>query len=60
MARDQKSEDTYNEIDENLRKAYEEMVNEELPDRFKYLVQELKRSTQANSIATKRDDGDVE
>ena len=60
MARDQKSEDTYNEIDENLRKAYEEMVNEELPDRFKYLVQELKRSSQVNSNATKRDDGDVE
>lgn len=30
------------EIDENLRKAYEELLNEELPDRFQQLLQKLR------------------
>lgn len=45
MVRDQQSQDVYKEIDKNLQKAYEELVNEELPDRFKILVQQLKRNT---------------
>lgn len=32
----------YAEIDANLRKAYQETLNEELPDRFKNLIEQLR------------------
>ena len=57
MARDQKSEDAFKEIDENLRKAYDELVNEELPLRFKELLQRLKENSQSGVT---KDSGDVE
>lgn len=56
MSRCQSSEDVFQEIDENLRKAYEELVNEELPDRFKHLVQRLKENAQQSAPP----DGDAE
>lgn len=57
MARNQKSNEIYREIDHNLRRAYEELVNEELPDRFKELVQKLKSESQPSG---RGEDGDVE
>lgn len=33
------------QIDENLRRVYDEALNEELPDRFKDLLARLKSST---------------
>lgn len=60
MARDQKSEDVYKEIDENLRLTYEELVNEELPERFKLLVQQLKAGSQVSQNTQNEDYGDVE
>lgn len=57
MARNQKSSEIYREIDHNLRRAYEELVNEELPDRFKELVQKLKSESQPSG---RGEDGDVE
>jgi hypothetical protein len=32
------------QIDENLKRVYEDMLNEEVPDRFKALIQQLKQS----------------
>lgn len=32
-------------IDENLKKAFEDTLNEDLPDRFKVLIAELNKKT---------------
>ena len=34
------------QIDENLRRVYREMVDEEVPDRFQQLIEELRRTEQ--------------
>ena len=31
-------------IEENLRKVYQDLLQEEVPDRFKHLLEELRRS----------------
>lgn len=45
-----KGEAADNYIDENLKKAFEDTLNEDLPDRFKVLIAELNKKTggQAN------------
>ena len=60
MSRDQESQDVYKEIDENLRQAYEGLVNEELPERFKSLLQQLKSNSVAISSGEDTENGDVE
>lgn len=50
------------EIDENLRKAYEELLNEELPDRFQQLLQMLRVKGGESGTALDddgNDDGDA-
>jgi len=42
MPREENSPEIFKEIDESLRKAYEELLNEELPDRFQQLLQKLR------------------
>ena len=42
MAKDAKKIRGEKQIDENLKRVYEEVVNEELPDRFKDLLSQLK------------------
>lgn len=36
-----------NSIEENLRRVYQEMMQEEVPDRFKQLLAELKKTQEA-------------
>lgn len=46
-------------IEENLRKVYQEMMDEDVPDRFKQLLAEL-RQTQGAAVADPaRDDGEA-
>ncbi|GHA44115.1 hypothetical protein GCM10008927_06110 [Amylibacter ulvae] len=35
------------QIDENLRRVYQDKVEEELPDRFKELLEQLKKQEQS-------------
>ncbi|WP_281855871.1 NepR family anti-sigma factor [Litoreibacter halocynthiae] len=42
MASDEKKIRGEKQIDENLKRVYEEVVNEEIPDRFKDLLSQLK------------------
>ena len=44
-----------NSIEENLRKVYQEMMDEEVPDRFKQLLAQLKT---AQSVPADGDDGE--
>lgn len=39
--------DIFEAIDESLRTAYEELLNEELPDRFVVLIQRLRERRQS-------------
>ncbi len=42
MSKDHKSAIFMRQIDENLRRVYEEATREEIPDRFQQLLQRLK------------------
>lgn len=42
MAHDSENDNVRRQIDENLRRVYQEKVEEELPDRFKQLLEQLK------------------
>ncbi len=42
MSREVNSPDVFHEIDENLRRAYQEMLNEDLPERFILLIPRLR------------------
>jgi hypothetical protein len=40
------------QIDENLKRVYADTLNEDLPDRFKDLLAQLKRGTPPNTGGT--------
>ena len=42
MPREDPNNAVFDEIDESLRRAYEELLNEGLPERFLILIQRLK------------------
>ena len=42
MAHDSESEHVLRQIDENLKRVYQQKVEEDLPDRFKMLLAQLK------------------
>lgn len=42
MSKDNPSEKTRQQIDENLKRVFQEQVDQELPDRFKDLLAQLK------------------
>ncbi|GGL97811.1 NepR family anti-sigma factor [Pseudooceanicola nanhaiensis] len=42
MAHDSENDNVRRQIDENLRRVYQEKVEEDLPDRFKQLLEQLK------------------
>lgn len=44
-----------NSIEENLRKVYQELMDEEVPDRFKQLLAQLK---DAQTAPADKDDGE--
>lgn len=43
MAHDSENDNVRRQIDENLRRVYQEKVEEDLPDRFKQLLEQLKQ-----------------
>lgn len=43
MSKDDPSEKTRQQIDENLRRVFQEQVDQDLPDRFKDLLAQLKK-----------------
>ncbi len=51
MPSEEISPEIYKEIDENLRRAYEELLNEELPNRFNDLIQQLRERDKNVAIA---------
>jgi len=57
MTREIKPHDAFREIDENLKKAYEELMSEELPDRFKVLIQQLRTDTRGKDDTPKDEEG---
>ncbi|OWU85538.1 regulator [Oceanicola sp. 22II-s10i] len=42
MAQDSEYDDVRRQIDDNLKRVYQEKVEEELPERFRNLLQQLK------------------
>ncbi|WP_147127105.1 NepR family anti-sigma factor [Shimia ponticola] len=48
MTRPEKTSRIAEEIDKNLRRAYDEVAQEELPDRFANLLQQLREKDSAN------------
>lgn len=44
MSRDDPNSTMFDEIDESLRKAYEQLLNEDIPERFLDLIQHLKNT----------------
>ncbi|MGO4915199.1 NepR family anti-sigma factor [Pseudogemmobacter sp. W21_MBD1_M6] len=47
MAQKKPNQNVQRQIDENLRKVYQEKVEEALPDRFQKLLQQLKEQEKA-------------
>lgn len=43
MAHDSENEHVLRQIDENLKRVYQEKLDEDLPDRFKMLLEQLKK-----------------
>jgi hypothetical protein len=43
MAHDSENEHVLRQIDENLKRVYQQKLDEELPDRFKSLLDQLKK-----------------
>lgn len=43
MAHDSENQHLLKQIDENLKRVYQEKLDEELPDRFKSLIDQLKQ-----------------
>lgn len=50
MAHDSENDNVRRQIDENLRRVYQEKVEEELPDRFKLLLEQLKQKEQDGGV----------
>ena len=44
MSRDDPTSTVFDEIDESLRKAYEQLLREDIPSRFLHLIQKLKEA----------------
>jgi len=42
-------------IEENLRKVYQDLLQEDVPDRFKLLLEELRQKQAAPEAATRSD-----
>lgn len=43
MAHDSENDNVLRQIDENLKRVYQKKLEEELPDRFKSLIDQLKK-----------------
>ncbi len=48
MADDQKKSRLTEQIDENLKRVYDEILKEQVPDRFKQLLAQLKEKERRN------------
>lgn len=48
MAKDPTKSRLKDQIDENLKRVYQDMVKEEVPDRFKQLLAQLKDKERGN------------
>ncbi|EAQ03655.1 two-component response regulator [Pseudooceanicola batsensis HTCC2597] len=46
MAHDSENEHVLRQIDENLKRVYQQKLDEDLPDRFKSLIEQLKTQSQ--------------
>lgn len=44
MAKDQKKSPVHEQIEENLRRVYDEALNDRVPDRFMELLRQLKEA----------------
>jgi acetyl-CoA carboxylase beta subunit len=49
MAHDSENEHVKRQIDENLKRVYQQTVDEDLPDRFKHLLEQLKKQGSGDS-----------
>jgi hypothetical protein len=56
MPREDSSPHTFEEVDESLRRAYVLLLNEELPERFITLIEELRAITSEDAIGSAGDD----
>lgn len=57
MTNEDRDRPNANSIDENLRKVYEETIQEGIPDRFKNLLEQLREQEKADETARKEKRG---
>lgn len=48
MAHDSENQHLLKQIDENLKRVYQQKLDEELPDRFKSLIDQLKQQSEGD------------
>ena len=51
MAHDSENEHVLRQIDENLKRVYQQKLEEDLPDRFKLLLDQLKKQDSGGGAA---------
>lgn len=56
MAKNRRTENLDHQIDENLRRAYSETLNEPLPERFTQLLDQLRQQTSDKTKASSEDE----
>lgn len=49
MAHDSENQNVLRQIDENLKRVYQEKLEEDLPDRFKSLIDQLRQQNGGES-----------
>ena len=52
MTQDSDSSRLQSEIDRNLKRAYEEMLNQDLPDRFHQLIAQLREAENPQPVSS--------
>ncbi|MBY6164594.1 hypothetical protein SAMN05421762_0566 [Pseudooceanicola nitratireducens] len=50
MAHDNENEHVLRQIDENLKRVYQQNLEEDLPDRFKQLLDQLKKQEPGKEV----------
>lgn len=56
MPREDSSPHTFEEVDESLRRAYTLLLNDELPEQFVTLIEELRAITSLEAVGPAGDD----
>jgi hypothetical protein len=57
MTQDRRNSNLEEAIEANLKRVYEDVANQDVPDRFKDLLNKLRESEQADQTESENNDG---